>query len=137
MKEWGWLIGLLGIIIIVGVIALVDRAGSTSTARVPTLMSNKEQYFNNPQHRFSRDNAAYVEDVAALGNQHQSGRHMDINGEVYVNFGCVAMATEFEVVNHARWIYEHGSTNGVELHAMDGNREMTAAELKKVLYGKR
>lgn len=96
--------------------------------------SNLDRY-HQAGYRYSREMIEDLIDGAALVEQRKSGRHLGPDTHIYVNLGYETAATDFETVNHARWLEKFGARNGVYLHAMDGNREMSAAAKNKILYG--
>lgn len=125
------------LVLLAGVVVAIQQRRQAATQPGPLKptgrVSNINRY-NQAGYRFSRENAEDLIDAAALAEQRKSGRHLGPDTHVFINLGCKGIATDFETVNHARWLEKFGASNGVYLHAMDGDREMSAAEKNKILY---
>lgn len=123
---------------------LWDKWANSNPAPAPFVQSNKQEYETNPGYRYDKKQIEYLIDCSALANQHINSRHLNTNAEVYINFGWNGAAKDFETLNHARWLEEwsdvyeskRGERNGVVLHVMDGDRELTGYEREKALSGK-
>lgn len=128
--------------LIIGVWLSDKREARNAPGRpAPIIQSNLADYERDPGYKYSGRQLEFLNEACAIANQHASGRWEWVNAEVYVNLGWERAKDDFETLNNIQWLEEYseyygskrGERNGVIVHIMDGDRELTGYEREKAI----
>lgn len=96
-------------------------------ATPPLHQNNMTEYYTQPGYRHGREMLEYMFDSAALAEQRKSGRHPGGARTACLNLTETNMS-DFEIMNHAKWLMAHGASSNVHIQFMDGDTLLTESQ---------